>query len=362
LDSCLRINGNDAPKAFNGSSWVTTGGAFDLANMPSNVNLCLEWKDRVYVAGDYTSPDKLYYSGIADASTRAVSWTSGNGYIMMEQEDGGGGITALAKCPGYLLVFKRRSLKRWDGSSTYPDDMVRQGTPTQECVCYSRGMVAFLNEQGIWGTVGSMPKHLSDVRVDDFIQAITDFNKVQAGADEKHLFFYIGDVTVDNVSYSNVMLKYNIDYQTWDIRSYYQEIKAIADYVDSNSKRQLVMGDDDGNVGQINTGLTDMTKSIPWTVETHKLEFTSRVKTKNVHKFYLHTEQMKGGNVFVKTDEDSKGSWSPRGVISGDVSEIDSGRTGRWFQFKASGSSNSGGDRYLGLEFSDNSIEVHENA
>lgn len=360
LDGCLRLNGTDAAKSWNGTEWITTGGTFDLGNFPTGATIAIEWRDRVYT-NISTSPDKVMYSGIADATARTVSWTSGNGFIMMEQEDGGGGITAYAKCPGYLLVFKRRSLKRWDGSSTYPDDMVRQGTPSQECVCYSRGMVAWLNENGIWATVGGMPKHLSDKRVDDFIKAITNFDNVCSGASETNLYFYIGDVTVDNVSYKNVMLKYNPDYQTWDIRSYYQEIKAIAQYVDRNDKAQLVAADDDGNVFQLDLGVTDMGYAIPWNVETHDLEFTSRAKDKKINQFFEHTSGVSKGTVLARINSKKETDWKPVGKIVGDVSNIQPAISGRVFNFKVTDSCSNGEATYLGREFPEKSIELTDN-
>lgn len=100
LDSCLRLNGTDQPKAWNGSAWVTTAGTFDLDNLPQTAKYALEFKDRVYVAGMTADPDRVDYSGIANSTTRAVSWTDDNGFIIFEQEDGGGGITGLAKVPG----------------------------------------------------------------------------------------------------------------------------------------------------------------------------------------------------------------------------------------------------------------------
>ena len=106
LNSCLRLNGVDPPKAFNGSAWVTTGGVFDLSNLPPASKYAIEFKDRVYVSGNTNNPDRIDISGIADSNTRAVSWTSGNKFFLTEQEDGGGGITGLWKVPGYVIIGK----------------------------------------------------------------------------------------------------------------------------------------------------------------------------------------------------------------------------------------------------------------
>ncbi len=129
----------------------------DVSN--SNVFLMGSWND--WSSGlELTSANNVY-SGVADSGTRTVSWTSGNGTIVIEQEDGGGGITALGKVPGYMIVFKRWTMKRWNGSSTFPEDLVNQGTFSQESICYGRGSILFPNENGIWLTNGTYPKKIS---------------------------------------------------------------------------------------------------------------------------------------------------------------------------------------------------------
>ena len=57
LDSIVRQNGSDAPKSFNGSSWITTEGVFDLGNMPTG-KFVINYKDRVHTIGE----DGILYS------------------------------------------------------------------------------------------------------------------------------------------------------------------------------------------------------------------------------------------------------------------------------------------------------------
>src|SRR3990167_2141029 len=63
LGSTLRLNGTDAPKAWNGSSWITTGGDFDLANMPTWYKVAIEYLDRVYLLVNATAAnaDEIVY-------------------------------------------------------------------------------------------------------------------------------------------------------------------------------------------------------------------------------------------------------------------------------------------------------------
>src|ERR1044072_8785095 len=81
----LRLNGIDAPKAYNSSSWITTGGVFDLGNMPTGYKYAIPFLSRIYLWGNATTPYRLAYSGILTGG--AVSWTEGNGTVDIEPED-----------------------------------------------------------------------------------------------------------------------------------------------------------------------------------------------------------------------------------------------------------------------------------
>ena len=52
LDSIVRINGTDGAQSFNGSSWVSSSGVFDLSNFPTGVKYVINYKDRVCAIGD----------------------------------------------------------------------------------------------------------------------------------------------------------------------------------------------------------------------------------------------------------------------------------------------------------------------
>ena len=164
----LFINGTDAERSYTSAGWITTGGAFDLANMPAG-NLCIEFLDRVYIAGVTATLTRLLYSGVSSGTT--VSWTSGNGYVDIEPEDGGGPITALGKVPGYILIFKERSMHRWNYISAFPESLIQIGTPSQESVVMGGGLCAFYsnsneNAKGFYITNGSRPVCISQDIID----------------------------------------------------------------------------------------------------------------------------------------------------------------------------------------------------
>jgi len=353
LDSCLRLNGTDEPKAWNGSAWVTTAGAFDLDNLPQTSKYALEFRDRVYVAGRSDYPDRVDYSGIASSTTRAVSWTSGNGFFNLEQEDGGGNITGMAKVPGYILFFKKRTMKRYDGSSAYPEDMVNQGAPSQEAIVVAKGICFFVNENGAWATSGGDPKKISTYTVDKVIKSLsaTNWANVASGTDEEHIFWSFASVTMSGETYTNVVLKYNILQNTWDIRKYPTLHRVYAKYVDSDGAVFLTTGDDDGNVLKMDIGTTDNGSAINWALETQDLYFGFRLFLKSISQIGFITENISKASVMWRTSSKPE-DWESLGVIDKEEVMIDQiDLRGTKFQFKLKNETDSGQEIIKSIEF-----------
>jgi len=362
LDSVVRVNGTDVAKSYNGSSWVTTGGVFDEDSMPKG-NVVIEWKDRVYTAGVSSSPSILYYSGVADPDARTVSWGTGNGYIEIEQEDGGGAITALEKVPGYLLIFKERTMKRWDGSSTYPEDLVNMGAPTQEAVCRGRGMVFVANQQGLWATDGGRPKKISKP-IQDLWDAIpaTNLDSIATYCDENYVYAYVGDITLDN-TYSNVCFKFNIDSQSFDVYSYYDDFTVFSWYI-SSSEKVMIAGNKNGEAIQVNTGNTDYystVQPITWSLETHDIDFGHPGRVKDVNTMNWYSRNIRLGQVFYRADSDKDSSWESLGNVDGEVAPLEFKARGNRFNFKITGVTDSGQIKIKGFEFPEQSIAISKN-
>lgn len=261
LGSILAINGSDAERAWNGSSWITTGGAFDLGNFPGS-NLCklaTTFLDRVYAAGDTANPSRLYYSGVASGG--AVSWTSGNGYVDIDPGNNNGPITALGRVPGYILIFKTRSMSRWNYTSAFPEELITYGSPSQESVVSSGGLCAFYsnsNEQdkGFFITDGGRPSPISHDnprpirRWVDAIPASAEAN-IAGRALNSGFAWSVGDLTVDGQIYRNVELRYNRILNQWSVRTYPTRFMVYSSYLDGQGRNVTVAGDNDGQVIEI---------------------------------------------------------------------------------------------------------------
>lgn len=265
LGATLALNGADAERSYTSAGWITTGGAFDLANMPSSnkVNLCIEFLDRVYATGDIAALNRVYYS--STPTSGAISWTIGNGYVDIEAEDNGGAMTAVAKVPGYILFFKERSMHRWNFSSAFPESLIQVGTPSQESVIMGGGLCAFYSNsnegaKGFYITDGGRPKCISQDTnrpIKKWVDAITSSNEanIAGWATDRYFCWSVGDLTVDGENYTNVVFKYNRILNQWTIRTYPNEFKIFAQYL-SNSVNTIVGGADDGSVYRIDKSST----------------------------------------------------------------------------------------------------------
>jgi len=352
LDSCLRLNGTDQPKAWTGSAWVDTAGTFDLDNLPQTAKYAIEFKDRVYVAGMSANPDRVDISGIANSTTRAVSWTVGNRFILFEQEDGGGGITGLWKVPGYVIVGKKRTIKRYDGSSAYPEDMVNQGIPSQKAGVVAQGILFFVNENGMWATEGGDPKKISDLKVDRLIKSCsaTNFANVSLGTDETHIYCSFASVTIGSETYTNIVLKYNILQNTFDIRKYPTLHRTYAKYVDSSGDVFLVFGDDDGQVMKLNVGNTDNNVPITWSLETQTLYFGFRLFLKSISQIGFITENILKASVMWRTSSNAE-DWKQLGTIDNEeVMFDDKDLRGTKFEFKITDTTTTGREIIKSIE------------
>lgn len=348
LDTVVVYNGTDAATcSVNGTAWAAATGNLDGANLPLG-DVAIEWNDRIYVSGVSGEKHRLYYSSTPTAGV--ISWTSGNGYLDIEPEDGGGDITALAKVPGYLLIFKERSLKRWNGSSTFPDDLFKVGAASMEAVCLGKGAAYFFSAdgKGIYATAGSYPALIS-TPVKNLIDAIPSsyYTSVSSHSDGTDVRFSIGDITLDGLTYNNVVLKYNIETQTWSAHSYGTEAKVWTTYK-TGGATYTIFGDDDGEIVTLEAGTTDGAVPIEFTYQTHELEFSDTIQ--EITRLVVHTRYGKDSKVLARIDN---GDWKEIGSVKNDNQLINCSLRGTRFEIRISGSNKAGDVEVHGLTLLD---------
>jgi len=299
----------DAPRAWNGTAWITTEGLFDLGDWPAaESSLVTEFLDRIYT-NDETVPYRINYSTLFDGT--AVTWDGD--YVDIEPEDGGGKITAFGKVPGYVLFFKERSLTRWNFSSAFPEALVNVGTPSQESVVESGGLVFFYSNssddsRGFYVTNGGRPQCISKDTtrtIRRFIDAIPTANEadIAASSTDRVIQWSVGDITVDGQLYTNVVFRYNRVLNQWSLRSYPSRFMVYADFTVSGVNARIG-GDNDGNVYQIDvSGIhTDAGVPIKYRMVTQGDTFgTNRLKSIS-DTIYVRGEKLNDLNINIIPD------------------------------------------------------------
>src|SRR3990167_7677629 len=307
LDVIARLNGTDAAKSWDGSAaWISGGGPLDVGNWPALTKFDTVFNSRVYTAGSSTYPSRLFYSSIP--SSGLISWTSGNGYIDLNPDDGAGNLTGLVTNGTVLLAFKERSMYRWDGSSTFANKLISVGTPSQESVvAHNSGWVYFfgtgLGGVGIYRTTGGYPQLISR-NITRWVNAIAGsaYANTAGYCDYDHYYLSVGSLTVDSQVYTNAWLVYTISLQAWHIENRATSFRLFTEYIDSSSNVTIVGGDTSGNVQTINSGTTDNSVPISAECELAHVLITTRARTKIIGHITAYSTLFQGLQALLKVD------------------------------------------------------------
>lgn len=309
LDRVARINGTDGAKSWDGdtgTAWLSTGGPLDVNHWPSNTRFANVFNSKLYTAGSVTAPDTLYYSSIPSAG--AISWVSGAGSLQVNPNDGSNGITGLITTGTVELIFKRNTLYRWDGSSTFANQVISVGCPRQEAMAnHDSGFVYFFGlgkaSVGAYRTSGGYPQKLSK-NIERWFKAISPsyYDSVAAFCDDDHFYISVGTVTVDGSTYTNAWFVYTISMQVWHIESRATSFTVFTSYIDTTSALTTVGGNTAGSVETINSGTTDNGTPISADVELGRLPISTRARTKMLSTLTAYATYWKGINVFLRAD------------------------------------------------------------
>ncbi len=320
LDRVVRLNGTDGAKSWDGAvatAWLTTGGPLDVGNWPAGTKFANVFNSKIYTAGSDSAPDTLYYCSIPSGG--AISWTSGNGSLQINPNDGDSGITGIISTGTVELVFKRNSIYRWDGSSTFANKVIGIGAPSIEAIAlHDSGFVYFLglgkNSIGAFRTTGGYPQKLSK-NIDRWFRAIDPvfYSNIAVFVDDDHCYYSVGSVTIDGKTYSNAWFVYTISMQIWHVENRATSFTLFATYINSVGDLTTVGGDTAGNVQTINVGTTDNGAPISGDIDLNSIIVTTRARTKLIPNITAYASYWQGIKLFMKVDT---GDHKPIGEMS----------------------------------------------
>lgn len=249
INQLIVANGVDTVKGFNGTSW----GA--ITNAPAAGKFPVVYQQRLFLL---TEAGYLWYSDVinsAGTDFTTTAWTNRG----INPNDG-------QKCKmakrhrNRIVIFKEESIYRYDGSNE-PEAVITVGTHSGKSVVILNDLF-FHHPTGIYQMGVGEPVKISRA-VEKFLNGMSSANwsQVAAGRDLENVYFWIGDVTIEDpmehdygVSYTDVVLVYNVYAQTWTA---YSGWNARIWFYDETSGLTY-FGTAAGKIAKINTGYADV--------------------------------------------------------------------------------------------------------
>ncbi len=304
LNEVAYMNGTDTAKSStNGTSFAATGGNLDIAHWPTSTFATI-LNARVLTGGDSSNPDTITLSSIVSGG--AISWTAGQKTVQVNPNDGSGGLTWATGNGRLALLFKQRSLYRYDDSSL--DRIGAVGTPSGESVVTDDGGVTYFfgqgaNTVGFYATDGGKPVKISRA-ITRYVEAIAAsyYTSVAARTNGTSIEWDIGSVTIGENTYSNACVVYSISDKTWTVFNRADSFRVFSHYIDSSGNVGSIGGDTSGFVQVMDSGNTDNGVMIYSELEMYPIVFTTRGRVKTVGGLVTLAEHFQGLNLSLKAD------------------------------------------------------------
>lgn len=169
------------------------------------------YKGRLY-AGNVKISSNTYPSRVIFSEVSKDTFPDNN-YI----DDFGEGIVKLKEFSGTLFVFGQNKVAAWDEYSLTTLN-VNGGTTNGETVQATESKLLWYNRSGVYMYAGGTEATLVSRPVSDWLECVTDATAVTGGLDSNGRYcLCIGDVTYQGTSYSDVVLRYDILLNAWDV-------------------------------------------------------------------------------------------------------------------------------------------------
>jgi hypothetical protein len=220
---------------------TTFSTATNVTSMPQ-AKYPKRYRDRLYIANCYTGatayPFRVYFSSIPVAG--AITWTVASDFLDVDYSEE---ITGLASFQDRLFVFTEYATYMYD--QTQWKKVWDIGCSNHRTIkTYGKYMV-WANSDGVWISTGGYPQNIAGPVI-DFIRSGTPTNFFGELIDEEY-WLYVGNVTVNGISYGNCAIIFSFVANQWRSREFYHQISIFARYNSSGTNR-LYMGATTGDV------------------------------------------------------------------------------------------------------------------
>lgn len=315
----------------------TTFGTTLTTDMPT-AKYIKRYRDRLYLANCYNAaaqPYRLYFSSVPSAGS--ITWTPTTDYLDVDYSES---ITGVGENFDRLLVFTEYSLYMYNQSEW--KKMYDVGCSSHRTIKnIGSGYTVWGNMNGVWITAGGKPENIAG-RVIDFIRS-ADMSSAFAEVVDDEYHLYLGTVTVNGVTYSNLVCIFNINTQSWRWAEYANSFTAFGKFYNSG-KDYLYMGSTVGDVHRLGkytdgTLLTsDNGTPIHSWFMTGALTFGDPSIVKKINKIIVYSDRNQGLKLrarVINTNTLAITEWKPLAELKGYVTESQCNPdTGNMLQFE----------------------------
>jgi hypothetical protein len=308
------------------------------------------YRNRIYLGnvklGSTVSPTRVQFSGLG-----VDTFDTTNDYF----DDVGEPITAMKVYAGVLNIFSENKLMRYDGYALR-GVAGEFGTTSERSVKVAQGRLLWYNRQGVYIWGGTEIPTLISRQVKGFLDAITDPTSVSGGVDKFGRYkLYIGDITYEGVSYTDVVLTYDVLIDSWSFEDK-KPYGVMATARDGGGFVSYAGDVDNDKVWKVDDTYTNNAEAIASEWQTNWFDIKTPESTKNFYELHV-TYKPTGQSEFLTIQYrlDGGSGWQ---AIEGTANNIDlSGSEsiattvlrmppqtqGRYIQFKISHSSDTYG-------------------
>lgn len=362
LDYVFMVNGTEATAVWDGGggTFATSGNA---SGAPTG-KFIENFRARMWIAGNSTYPDRLYFSSLpSSVTTPLITWdtsvTTGD-WIDISPSDGEN-ITGLHRTKSHLLVFKNNHIYRVASiSQSEPDPSINVGTYSQESIVETKIGVLFHHPTGFFRYSDGGAEEISRPII-DIVEAISlsNYSSIAGWEDGDHAYWSVGDITINSISYTNVVVRYTISTQVWTMYTYPTQFRVSSPYNDGTTLFQIA-GGSNGKVYKINVGITDDSAVIPYSLTSRSFSLDGFSSTrKTISKMVILHDRGTGGNFSYQNEEAKESDWTP-------ITQLQTYNTpakglsvkGKELKFRISGNSSGEPFSFQGLEIIESSSEL----
>ena len=367
-------SGNAVLKYFTGSGWSTASGfpttsteydfvqlggrifsvgsstmyeSDSLANFTDSENRgCIQlegkvvWEmgGRIFVSQITGRPGYVQFSslfnpaGYDEVTEKKLVWNTNintGDALIINPDDGGGEVVGGLFTGNTYVIFKERStyMYRKAQRGVEPDAYLQVGASNKDAYTACQGFGYFFSAPisktsgtesgGVYKTNGGSLKDIS-WPIQDIVDQASNPKKVRMESDEYSVYLYLGDVSIDGVTYSNAVMIYHTINDTWEgPHSFpYDDMRMIRSStfgLMAQTKQKIVQLETDDS--------TDDGTQIDFLAKSNVQEIEEEMYLKHLNYIGLYTQKAIGSTVRILTRKRNRDDGSNDIVINNDLQD-----------------------------------------